>query len=87
MNTRFLVVIAIALTLPLPRPGAAAPTGVQWTPDGLRLLVRSLSQPKKMPPEPAAMAPKKVMIPRIRTLSGPDIATILSGSRIVRNGT
>ena len=39
MNARFLVVTAIALTLTVPRPSAAAPTGVQWTPDSNRLLV------------------------------------------------
>ena len=39
MNTRFLVVTAIALSLTVPHPSAAAPTGVQWTPDSNRLLV------------------------------------------------
>ena len=39
MNTRFLIVAAAALTLTVPRLSAAASTGVQWTPDGLRLLV------------------------------------------------
>ena len=54
---------------------------------GRRVPLRSLSQPKTMFPTLAAIAPKKVMSPRIQTLSSPESTTTLRGNRIVRNGT
>jgi hypothetical protein len=39
MHIRFLAIMAAALSIAAPRLSAAAPTGVQWTPDSNRILV------------------------------------------------
>ncbi len=39
MNTRFLMITSFMVALAVPTLGEAAQSGVQWTPDGLRILV------------------------------------------------